>query len=144
MIAVDTNLLVHAHRRDSGFHEAAKRAIVELGETPTPWAIVFHCLVEFYGIATHAGIWKRPSSPTRAADQVRAWLESPSLVVLGDEPGGIDPLLELLKQSKIVGAKAHDARIASACIEHGVRELWTIDRDFSRFSGLSTRNPLAT
>jgi uncharacterized protein len=36
----------------------------------------------------------------------------------------------------------HDARIAALCAGHGVRELWTVDRDFSRFPGLTTRNPL--
>jgi predicted nucleic acid-binding protein len=36
----------------------------------------------------------------------------------------------------------HDARIAAICIQYGVSELWTADRDFSRFAGLKTRNPL--
>jgi hypothetical protein len=44
---------------------------------------------------------------------------------------------------KIRGGMIHDARIAALCIHYGVRELWTADRDFSRFPGLKTRNPLA-
>jgi len=28
------------------------------------------------------------------------------------------------------------------CRLHGVRELWTVDRDFSRFPGLKVKNPL--
>ncbi len=40
------------------------------------------------------------------------------------------------------GPNVHDARIAALCLHHGVRELWTVDRDFSRFSGLHTKNPL--
>jgi predicted nucleic acid-binding protein len=41
-----------------------------------------------------------------------------------------------------VGPRIHDAHIAALCIQHSVDELWTADRDFSRFSALNTRNPL--
>jgi hypothetical protein len=40
------------------------------------------------------------------------------------------------------GARIHDAKIAAICIAHGVRELWTVDRDFANVPGLRTRNPL--
>ena len=32
-------------------------------------------------------------------------------------------------------------RIAAICLSNGVSELWTADRDFSRFPALRTRNP---
>ena len=34
MIAVDTNILVYAHREDSPFHEIAFERLAELGEGP--------------------------------------------------------------------------------------------------------------
>lgn len=34
------------------------------------------------------------------------------------------------------------ARIAAPCLQHGVRELRTADRDFGRFALLRTVNPL--
>lgn len=142
MIAVDTNILVHAHRRDSAFHELAERCVRSLAESAAPWAIPFHCLIEVYGIVTHPAIWKRASTPAQAADQIRAWRESPSLVVLADDPAGSDSLLDLLVAARVSGPKVHDARIAALCLEHGVKELWTIDRDFSRFPRLAARNPL--
>ena len=37
-----------------------------------------------------------------------------------------------------------DARIAAICLSHGVTELWTVDRDFSRFPDLRVRDPLAS
>jgi len=42
----------------------------------------------------------------------------------------------------VTGPQVHDARVAALCQLHGVRELWTADRDFSRFAGLVVRNPL--
>jgi predicted nucleic acid-binding protein len=32
--------------------------------------------------------------------------------------------------------------VAALCRQHGVRELWSADRDFSRFVGLAVKNPL--
>jgi len=43
---------------------------------------------------------------------------------------------------QIVGPRVHGARIAALCLQHGVRELWTADRDFSRFPQVKTLNPL--
>lgn len=37
----------------------------------------------------------------------------------------------------------HDARIAALCLLHGVRVLWSADRDFSRFPELAVVDPLA-
>lgn len=56
---------------------------------------------------------------------------------------GLRPVLErLCVQARLAGGKVHDARIAAMCLNHGVAEPWTADRDFSAFPGLKTRNPL--
>jgi len=39
MIAVDTNVLVFAHRQDSLFHAAAEAAMRQLAEGRAPWAL---------------------------------------------------------------------------------------------------------
>ena len=50
----------------------------------------------------------------------------------------------LLTAGRTVGPRVHDARIVALCRQHGVRELWSADRDFNRFAGLSVVNPLVT
>jgi len=142
MIALDTNLLVHAHRRDSSLHTEATHCVRELAESPSQWGICFHSLVEFYGIVSHPKIWASPSIPSQIERQIAAWRESPSLQILVEAPDDIRRLVTLAQSSKVVGPLIHDARIASCCLVNGIRELWTIDRDFSRFSALKTRNPL--
>lgn len=142
MIAVDTNLLVYAHRRDATFHKGAKSILSHLAERPTPWAIPYHCLVEFHGVVTNGRVWRQPSTVSQSVEQVRSWTESPSLVLLTDQVEQLDQVLELWCTSSVTGPKVHDARIAALCIGHGVSELWTVDRDFSRFNRLTTRNPL--
>ena len=142
MIAVDTNLLVYAHRAESAWHDRAAVCIRELAEGRSPWAIPWPCIHEFLAIATHPRIWDPPTPTEAALDQVDAWLESPSLVVLTEGPEHWSELRALLEAGRIAGPRVHDARIAALCLAQGVRELWTADRDFSRFPALATANPL--
>jgi len=142
VIGVDTNLLVYAHREEVSWHEAAYRAVVSLAEGRAPWAIPWACLHEFLAIVTHPRIFAPPTPLARALAQVDAWLESPSLVLLTEGPAYWDTLRALLTAGRIGGAQVHDARVAAVCRDHGVRELWTADRDFSRFPALTVRNPL--
>ena len=143
MIAVDTNILVYAHRGDAPLHEAAVRALRALAEGHAPWAIPWPCMHEFLAIITHPRIYDPPTPLDRALDQVTAWLDSPSLVLLGEGPEHWPTLRALLYEGQVTGPRVHDGRIAAICQAHGVRELWTADRDFGRFPSLACRNPLA-
>lgn len=144
MIAVDTNVLLYAHRPDSPFHEAAMRCLAALAEGRPAWAIPWPCLHEFVAIATHPRVFDPPTSLGAALDQVDAWLESPSVVLLAERDGYWAVLRDLLDAGRVTGPQVHDARVAALCRLHGVRELWTADRDFQRFPGLVVRNPLVT
>ena len=142
MIAIDTNLLVYAHREDSDWHQRAAAAVAGLAESTREWAIPWPCLHEFLAIVTHPRIFKTPTPATLAIGQVEAWLESPSLVVMSENEPYLEGLRDTLLSSRVTGARVHDARVAALCLSHGIRELWTADRDFSMFPQLKTRNPL--
>jgi len=143
LIAVDTNVLVYAHRRDSEWHAPAERVVRSLAEADAPWAIPWPCLYEFVAIATHPQIYDPPTPLERAVDQVDAWLETRALVLLAERSGYWERLRDLLAAGRASGPRVYDARVAALCLAHGVRELWTADRDFGRFPELETRNPLA-
>jgi toxin-antitoxin system PIN domain toxin len=142
VIAVDSNLLVYAHREDSPWHDAAAERLAELAEARTPWAIPWPCLHEFLAIVTHPRIYTPPTPLAAAIQQAEAWLESPSLHLLAESGDYWDQLRTCLTDGRIAGAQVHDARVAALCQSHGVRELWSADRDFSRFPALTVRNPL--
>lgn len=142
MIALDTNILVYAHRRDSPFHERASAAVRTLAESPAAWAIPWPCVHEFYSVVTHPRIYDPPSTPAQAAAQIEAWLSAPSLVLLHEVPGYWPVVADWLHRAKVSGPMVHDARVAALCQVHGVRELWSADRDFGRFTDLVVRNPL--
>ncbi len=143
MIAVDTNLLVYALREDSPFHAASLRVLTELAGSGRRWAIPWPCVHEFIAIATHPRIYRPPTPLSVAWDALNAWFRSPLLELLNEGPGYWDTLQRIATSAKVTGPQIHDARIAALCLHHGVRELWSADRDFSRYPQLVAKNPLA-
>jgi toxin-antitoxin system PIN domain toxin len=144
MIAVDTNLLIYAHRTDMRQHVAALEAVRSLAEGSSAWAIPWPCAHEFISVVTNPKPFKKPTSARDAVAFLRSLAESEHLHWLAEGHGYLDKLASLLKSDNIVGGRVHDARIAALCLHHGVRELWSADRDFSAFPQITTRNPLVT
>ena len=142
MIAVDSNLLIYAHKEGSPFHKAARESVDFLRHQPTAWAIPWPCIHEFIGIVTHPGIYKPASTLAEALGFVDSLLATPQLHLLAESPGYYDKLRDIATAARLKGPRIHDARIAALCLHHGVHELWTADRDFSLFPKLKTRNPL--
>jgi hypothetical protein len=142
MIAVDTNILVYAHRRDSDWHDPAVACVQQLAAGALSWLVPWPCIHEFLAITTHPRIYAPASTLDAALRQVDYWLESPSLVVAGEADDHWRALRALAKQSRIAGPVFHDARVAAICQTHGVDVLWSADRDFSRFPNLRVSNPL--
>ena len=142
MIALDTNLLVYAHRYELELHAPAEALLREVGEGAEPWAIPWPCLHEFLAVATHARIFDPPTPRDVALAQVDAWLESPTLVLLAERSDHWRHHRLLLEAGDVRGGRVHDARVAAICLAHGVTELWSADRDFGRFPQIRVRNPL--
>src|SRR5437667_1608541 len=113
MIAVDTNLLVYAHREDSPWHDAAYARVAELAEGRSPWAIPWPCLHEFVAIVTHPKIYAPPSPLTAAIDQIDAWLESPSVSLLSESADYWPSLKSLMRDGRVAGPLVQDARVAA-------------------------------
>ena len=141
MIAVDTNILVYAHRKDSPQHASAAAAIKRLAEGAAPWGIPWPCVHEFLSVSTNLRIFQAPSPPAAAVRQVEIWMESPTLRLLGELAGYWSELRATFLRGKLTGAQVHDARIHAICRACGVGELWSADRDFSRTRGMKIVNP---
>lgn len=143
MLAVDTNVLVPAHRRESRHGETAHRVLRALAEGDRPWAIPWPCCYEFLSVVTNRRIWRDgASTPQQAWRQLSAWTESPSNRLIGETEHFMETLRGFAERPRIAGGIVHDARIAAICVAHGVEALLTRDRDFSMFPRLTTRDPL--
>jgi uncharacterized protein len=142
VIAVDTNLLVYAHREDSEWHAPALDVMVTLAESSQAWGLPWSVVHEFLAIVTHAKIFKPPTPLQSAFDAIEVWTSSPHCRLLGEGPDYLTRLRTLASKGRAAGPMIHDARVAAICLDNGVTELWTADRDFSRFRPLKCRNPL--
>ena len=120
MIAVDTNILVYAHRVESNFHERASRALAELSQASAPWALPWPCLHEFFGIVTNPRLYRVPTPMPVALSAATELVDAGNTVLIGETDRHWDMLRELISKGHVVGSKIHDARIAAICLEHGV------------------------
>ena len=142
MIAVDTNVLVHAHRRESRLGDAAHAVMAALAEGDRAWAIPWPCCYEFLSVVTNRRIWKgEATTPDHAWRQLQAWTMSPSNHTIGETDDFMEILQRFVNRPHVVGGVVHDARIAAVCVAHGVEALFTRGRDFSLFPELPTHDP---
>jgi toxin-antitoxin system PIN domain toxin len=144
MLAVETNVLVYAHRREVAEHATAAELVRGLAEGSRQWAIPWPCVYEFLSVVSNRRIWSRAAStPEQAWSQIRAWASSPTCRLIGETADFLDLLETLVQRPKVAGPVVHDARVAAICLAHGVEALLTRDRDFSLFPELSLRNPFS-
>ena len=144
MQAIDTNILIHAEVESSQRHDPALKILQGLAEGALPWAIPWPCIYEFLRVVTHPRVFHPPVPLNIALEDLRNVLASPSLFLLAETPRHAPVLDQVLRQAGATGNLIHDAHIVALCLEHGVSELITGDRDFSRFAGLKIINPFAT
>jgi len=141
VIALDTNILVYAHRTDAELHRPAAETVVGLAAGRDPWALPWPVAHEFLRLVTGERV--SPPTPREVAiRQLDSLLSARTTVPIGESREHWRRLRGLLDAGAVGGRMVYDARIAAICLEHGVRELWTADRDFGRFPALRTRNPL--
>jgi hypothetical protein len=141
MQAIDTNILVYAEIRSSAHHQVARKILTEMAEGAVPWAIPWPCVYEFLRVVTHPRVYHPPIRRVVVLKDLRRILGSPMLVLLHETPNHPEVMMSVMEKAGVSGNLIHDAHIAALCIEHGISELITGDRDFSRFAELSVINP---
>lgn len=141
MIAIDTNLLVYAHRSRTPEHARARRAIERAAADDAGWGIAAPSLTEFWAIATHPASLGRPSTAAQASAFVAALVTAGAQIWLpGSGFGG--RLLQMATDLAVVGARVFDLQIALTAFEGGATDLWTHDANFVRIPGLRLHDPL--
>jgi toxin-antitoxin system PIN domain toxin len=141
VIAVDTNILVYAHRAGVPQHEVAVRVLRDLAAGQRPWALPFPCIGQFLRVVTHAVFRPQPTTMATALRNLDMLLASPTTRVLLPTERHVPVLRDVLIESGALGGDVYDAQIAALCVEHGVEEILTADRGFRRFTGLKVTDP---
>lgn len=141
MILVDSNILLYAYVPSSKYHEAARMWLETTFSKREPVGLSWVVILAFLRISTNQRVLQHPFSVTEAAAIVSGWLERPMVTVLSAGNRHWQILRDLLVEGQAPGPLTTDAHLAALCIEHGAT-LATIDRDFARFPGLRSFNPL--
>jgi hypothetical protein len=143
VIAVDTNLLIYAHRRAAPEHLAARRAIQRAAASELGWGIALGCLTEFWSIVTHPAVG-RPSTSAEAFAYLSALFRSGGAALWLPAAGFERRLLHQAVQLDVRGPRVFDLQIALTAIDNGAREIWTHDQGFLTVPGLTVHDPLGS
>ena len=143
MLALDTNILVYAHRAGTPHHEQATELLRRLGEGGRLYGLFWPSLYEFLRVVTHHRVFDPPSTVDQALAAVSDFLAPPPARVLSETPLHSEVLRSVLQETPVSGNLLHDAHLVALALEHGVHEILTTDGDFRRFTQVSSRNPFA-
>ena len=141
MIAIDTNLLIYAHRSGTSEHRSARSAIEAACGSAGGFAITLPSIAEFFSVVTHPAVSGRQSSPEDAAAFLAA-LEEAGAVVLGPGPAFSTRLVQTAADLAVKGPRIFDLQIGLCALDGGATELWTHDAHFVKIPGLVIRDPL--
>ncbi len=143
VIAIDTNLLVYAHRAAVPEHRSAQQAIQRAVDDPRGCGTSLPCIAEFWSIVTHPLSVSGPSTPAMANRFIRELTEESGLRIWLPGTGFAERLLHAAAALAIGGARVFDLQIGLLAIEGGANEIWTHDRAFLKLKGLRVRDPLS-
>ena len=142
MIAIDTNLLIYAHRASLPEHRPAQRAIERASRDPRGWGIALPSLAEFWSVVTHPDSRGGPSTAKQATAFLRALISEAGAMLWMPGEGFWERLAELAGALGIQGPRIFDLQIGLTAFDNGAIEIWTHDRGFMAFPGLRVHDPL--
>jgi toxin-antitoxin system PIN domain toxin len=142
MIAIDTNLLIYAHRSSVPEHSRAREAIERAACDPRGWGIALGTIVEFWSVVTHSSIRGRPSTAKEALGFIESMVVTGNAEIWMPGPGFAQRLMQAAAALKVSGPRIFDLQIALTAFENGAHELWTNDSHFQAVPGLQVKNPI--
>jgi hypothetical protein len=141
LIAVDTNLLIYAHRTTVPEHRLARTTLNHLAGSGG-WGISQPSVAEFWSIVTHPTAAVPPSSPAQARGFLTELLRDGVGQLWLPGPAFAERLFAAAAELRIAGPRIFDLQIALIALEHGATEIWSHDRGFVSVPGLPVHDPL--
>jgi len=139
--SVDVNVLLYASDTSSPKHAEAIRFLKQRASDPDLFCIAWPTLIAFLRIATHPRIFAEPLSPDDALGNVESLLSLPRVRLLSEGEGFLEVYREVTARFPVRGNLVPDAHLAALLRQHGVRRLYTVDRDFRKFDFLEVADP---
>ena len=141
--SVDVNLLLYASDQSSERHDAARGFLQSCASRPEVLCLAWPTLMSYLRIATHPRIFAAPLSPDEAVGNLSSLLALPHVRAVCERDGFLDAYAHVIGDVTVRGNLVPDAHLAAILFQHGVRTLYSNDRDFRKFEFLDLKNPFS-
>jgi uncharacterized protein len=141
--SLDVNLLLFASDRSSERHDAARRFLESCAASPEVLCLAWPTLLSYLRIATHPRIFAAPLAPDEAIGNITALLTLPHVRAVSELDGFIEAYQHVAGKMTVRGNLVPDAHVVTILFQHGVRTLYSNDRDFRKFESLDLRDPFS-
>lgn len=140
---LDANVLLYASDARSPYRDRAVELIDEVARGPQIVYLFWPTVMAYLRLATHPSIFARPMSMADARSNVSQLLTLPNVQTAGESGRFWERFGEVADDASPSGNLVPDAHFVALMLEHGVRTIWTHDRDFRRFRGIEVRDPFS-
>lgn len=141
--SLDANVLLYASDEASPLHAEARRFLDRCATGTEMLCLCWPVLMAYVRIATHPAVFTAPLSAAVAMSNVDSLLRLPQVRAIAEGSRFWECYGRLAAGVPIRGNLVPDAHVAAILIEHGVSVIFTRDRDFRKFDGITPRDPFA-
>ncbi|MEZ0363683.1 type II toxin-antitoxin system VapC family toxin [Mycobacterium sp. pUA109] len=139
----DVNVLVYATDRGSPFHGRAKALVERFLAGPELVYLLWPVAMGYLRIVTHPALLDTPLSPEVAAGNIEQLVARPHIRQVGESDGFWAVYRRVADAVRPKGNLVPDAHLVALMRQHGIATIWTHDRDFRKFEGITVRDPFA-
>jgi uncharacterized protein len=137
----DVNVLVYATHRNSPFHDRAKALVERFAAGPGLVYMLWPVALGYLRIVTHPSLLDAPLAPDVAADNIEQFVAQPHVRQVGEIDGFWPVYRRVADTVKPKGNLVPDAHLVALMHQHGISTMWSHDRDFRKFEGITVRDP---
>ena len=141
--SIDVNVLLYASDKSSVRHASAGKFLNACAASPEVLCLTWPTLLAYLRMATHPRIFAAPLEPDEALGNVTALLSLPHVRAVSELNGFLDAYTQVTGDVIVRGNLVPDAHVAAILFQHGVRTLYSNDRDFLKFPSLELRDPFS-
>jgi hypothetical protein len=141
--AIDVNILLYASDTSSPHSDRARSFIESCMAQNEVFCLGWSTVMSYLRMATHPAVFDHPLSPDEAMANIETLLNLPHARFLSEEDGFWNVYRATTAEVPTRGNLVPDAHLAALLRQHGVKTLFTHDRDFLKFPFLDVRDPLS-
>lgn len=138
---VDANVLLYASDAGSDRRERAVALLEGFAACPDLLYLFWPVVMAYLRIGTHPSVFDQPLDPAVARRNIEGLLSRPNVRAPGEQDGFWRAFERVVEGDVVRGNLVPDAHLVALMRQHGVRTIWTADRDFARFAGIDAKDP---